>query len=70
MRKYKEKDPEATIGKMWTVYDEEGRGKISVTNKTPQLQELTRSLEHPLFQLLSAAPITKNCVIFEIYSIL
>ncbi|XP_073396214.1 caltractin isoform X2 [Physcomitrium patens] len=43
MRKYKEKDPEATIGKMWTVYDEEGRGKISIKN----VRKVARDLGEP-----------------------
>lgn len=30
MRKYKEKDPEVNIGRVYAVFDEEGKGKISV----------------------------------------
>jgi len=31
MRKYKEKDPEVNIGKVYSVFDEEGKGRISVS---------------------------------------
>lgn len=37
MRKYKEKDPEVNIGKVYAVFDEEGRGKISVSMKITDL---------------------------------
>ena len=31
LRKYKEKDPDVNIGKVFAVFDEQGRGKIGVS---------------------------------------
>ena len=35
LRKYKEKNPEVNIGKLFAVYDEESKGKISVSSTVP-----------------------------------
>lgn len=35
MRKYKEKGPDTNISKVFAVFDEEGKGKISVSVRLP-----------------------------------
>lgn len=44
LRKYKEKNPEVNVGKLFAVYDEESKGKVSVSAIFPPCGSLQTNL--------------------------